>query len=721
LRFSMGDYAALDGGTVNVERPDAPTREMKFFYWFDNFFATNPLAKMYMLLIINVLFMTIFAICFHISGSQGGDWSENFWMGFTFAADMAEDDHGGPFPYWQQWVFRAMNFSFSFGGAFVFGLVISFLSNAIDDRVAGLRQGKTKVIESGHTLILGWNSRVLSLVDQLCQANESEGGLTIVILAEEEKEGMDDFLMDAFPPEDRRGSKIVTRGGSPIEPNQLIKVAAPYARSIVILSTGDDPDEADAQSVRVTLALTGGLEQEGMPIRCHITIELQDVDNADVAMLGVVDESKREDTVIPVVSHDIVGKLMIQCAREIGLSSCFSSLLCFDGSECYFSCWDAGEGHYDDGMTRKSFMDACYRFKDAAVVGIRFGDPDNEMVRAINAEGRPVMLNPPGDYIMQLGDKVLVLAEDNDTYEYGPSNNPEKTPVPPYELPPNFPEKILLCGWRRDFDDLIMELDKWVPPNSSLTLFNTKSVDDQKRDLDRAGCDINNLTNISTVELVSGDPCSGNQLERLGPKANEDDLPDRITDASYRVEQYNQVLTLSEESKSAGLSADSRVMVSMLVMRHIEATRSMKQGLEGIQKILVAEILDPRTLDLMSLTKASDSVVGNQLVAMILAQISEDRDIGYVMEDLFSEEGCEMHLKDIRLFVGPNELLNWWELIGRCMQRNMLPLGWCRKSRNSDGEIEKVYELNPADKDSKLVWNGEDGEMGDQLIVISED
>merc|ERR1712086_138065 len=185
----------------------------------------------------------------------------------------------------------------------------------------------------------------------------------------------------------------------------------------------------------------------------------------------------------------------------------------------------------------------------------------------------------------------------------------------------------------------------------------------------------------------------------------------------YRIEQYNQVLTLSEEGKGGALSADSRVMVSMLVMRHIEACRAMKAGLDGIQKILVAEILDPRTLDLMSLTKASDSVVGNQLVAMILAQISEDRDIGYVMEDLFSEEGCEMHLKDIRLFVGPNENLNWWELIGRCMQRNMLPLGWCRKQRADDGSIQKSYDINPADKDSKLVWNGEDGEMGDQLIV----
>ena len=66
-------------------------RAEKFSYWFDNFFASDPMAKPYVLCVVNFLFMTFFAICFHVAGSQDGVWSENFWMGFTFAADMAED------------------------------------------------------------------------------------------------------------------------------------------------------------------------------------------------------------------------------------------------------------------------------------------------------------------------------------------------------------------------------------------------------------------------------------------------------------------------------------------------------------------------------------------------------------------------------------------------------------------------------------------------------
>jgi len=40
-----------------------------------------------------------------------------------------------------------------------------------------------------HSLILGWSDKVIAIVNQLCNANESEGGLPIVILSEQEKVG----------------------------------------------------------------------------------------------------------------------------------------------------------------------------------------------------------------------------------------------------------------------------------------------------------------------------------------------------------------------------------------------------------------------------------------------------------------------------------------------------------------------------------------------------
>jgi len=742
----MAEYEAVQ--EEELKRPPPPDYWEQKSYDFDNFFVTNPMAKVYCLTAANIFFMIIFGTCFHLAGSQDGDIVENFWMGFTFAADMAEDDHGGPFPYWHEWIFRIMNVVFSFGGATIFGMVISFLSSAIDDRVDGLRRGLGPVYEKGHTLVIGWTAKTLPLVLELCDANSSAGGKPILILADMDKIEMDDFLMEEIDKETRAGSKIITRSGSPIEPFQLVKCAAPFARSIIVLTDAGDPDEMDAATTRVVLALTGGMTFNGTPICCHVSLEIQDIDNADVAMLGVLDETKRVDTVIPLVSADVIGKLMVICSREIGLNQCFQNLFCFAGSECYFSTWDSGCDHHEDGMTGKSFLDALYRFEDAACFGVRFANVHDPLVQAINPSGRCVMLNPPGDYIMQLGDKVLVLAEDDDTYAYGPSMNLDRTPVPAFDLPSVLPEKVLLAGWRRDFDDFVHELDKWLPMNSSLTLMSTKcSPEDQKQTLEDAGCFGDKLTNVKKLEFVEGDPCNGKALEMLGPSDPEypADLPDRNANTSYRLEQFDLIINLSEEDKAGEnkLSADSRVMVSMLIMAHICESRERATGRkrQGKARTMVAEILDPRTNDLMKYTRMSDGVVGNVLVAQMLAQLSEDRDIGYVFEDLFSGEGQGLHLKDIRLFVGPNELLCWWEIIGRAIQRNIIPVGWARKAASHPDEIigsNDDFFLNPGpvseddcgarglnaefymglSKNTRLSWVGEDGPNGDQLVCI---
>merc|ERR1712159_98224 len=287
-------------------------------------------------------------------------------------------------------------------------MVINFLSDSISTRVEGLKQGKSKVVESGHTLILGWNNRILPLVDQICQANISEGGMPIVILADRGKVEMDDYWAEALEPDLRHGSKIITRGGSRIENVALLKVGVQFARSIIVLLEGDDPDEADAQTVRCVLALTGGLATINKAPQCHIVLELQDVDNVTVAYLGVCDPVKDPaDVLVPIVAHDLCGKLMIQCARELGLSKCFEALLCFAGSECYFSEWPE--------LIGQTFAEAQMRFADATVIGLRYAPGSGK---------RPVELNPPGDTLLQYGDKVLVLAEDNDTYKCGPAAKP---------------------------------------------------------------------------------------------------------------------------------------------------------------------------------------------------------------------------------------------------------------------------------------------------------
>ena len=82
-------------------------------------------------------------------------------------------------------------------------------ADTIGEWMEDLRKGKADVLETGHSLILGWSDKLLPIVDQLCNANASEGGRPIVILAEMEKQAMEEALAKHAP--NLRGSTIICR------------------------------------------------------------------------------------------------------------------------------------------------------------------------------------------------------------------------------------------------------------------------------------------------------------------------------------------------------------------------------------------------------------------------------------------------------------------------------------------------------------------------------
>ena len=75
--------------------------------------------------------------------------------------------------------------------------------------------------------------------------------------------------------------------------------------------------QSDARALRTVLSLTG--VKEGL--KGHIVVELSDLDNEVlVKLVG-------GDLVKTVVAHDVIGRLMIQCARQPGLAQVNSAPL----------------------------------------------------------------------------------------------------------------------------------------------------------------------------------------------------------------------------------------------------------------------------------------------------------------------------------------------------------------------------------------------------------
>merc|ERR1711966_211787 len=311
------------------------------------------------------------------------------------------------------------------------------------------------------------------------------------------KPDMDAFLYENITAEGLlRGSTVITRGGNPINKNDLLKAAAPNALQIIVMSQGFDPDEADSQACRVCLALTGGLRTDaGTPYALggHVVVELRDIDNEPVVKLGISEDARNPDgslmsdedkerQVLPLVGANMIGRLMVQCSMEPGLAAVFTHILAFAGNEFYFSEWPE--------LIGKRFADACFMFEDAVCLGIRYRTARPLRDDAGMEIGYTYIgLNPPGTDLIEVGDKLIFIAEDNDTYQPGDLQLTSCGPPPNVDPPPKPPTRTLLIGWRRDMQDMIFEVDKWVSEGSTLAILAEQpSVEDRYAELADADC-----------------------------------------------------------------------------------------------------------------------------------------------------------------------------------------------------------------------------------------
>ncbi|RHY33151.1 hypothetical protein DYB34_001117 [Aphanomyces astaci] len=363
---------------------------------------------------------------------------ESIWACWLFIADPGAQGE------LHEWNKRVFAFFVSVIGMVYFFVIMGFVVDSIRDKMEDLKKGRSNVIEKNHSLLLGWSDKSVSLVKQLCLANESEGGGVVVVLAELEKERIEAELESQMEPHEYHGTKVVVRSGSPLITNDLKKVSAHTARSITIMATSIDADKSDASCLRVILSLRGLFKLQG-----HVVAEIRDIDNEPLVHLvgGSIVET--------LVSHDIIGRLILLSARSPGLSRVYNSVLGFDGDEFYNKAWPEVVG--------VPFGELIVRFPAATPIGVK------------TVKGK-IVIKPSMTYKIEDGDEIIVLAEDNDTYKPEPPTLVPPVPIPVIPAKDKIKEKILVCGWRRDIQDMLVLLDSFLERGSEVHLLNELTV-----------------------------------------------------------------------------------------------------------------------------------------------------------------------------------------------------------------------------------------------------
>ena len=609
-------------------------------YRFDNLMSKGLLSLIGLLTLVTavfVLLMTLLVMIFSSYPVQGESVGEMIWFSLMHALDP------GTVVGAEGLAYRAIMLTTTFGGLVFLAGLIGIVSGAFDTKVEELRKGRSRVIESDHTLILGWNSRVFSLVREVSIANLSRKRATIVILAAGDKVEMEDAIKEQVGKIGK--TKVIVRSGDPMSLADLEIASHATARSIIILAA-DETDNADLVTMKTALAL---VNNPNRPEReYHIVAELQEIENLERAKLVSATEVKW------ILAGDVMSRIMVQTSRQSGLSQIFLDLLDFDGDEIYFT--------QRPQLVGKSYLQAQHEFSNSTLIGVlRDGE---------------VALNPARTMKIKDGDQLIVIAPDDSLIRTSDSYAFDKTAISNSKIAAPKPEKALILGQNQNLPVILSELEQYVARGSSVTL-----VSDQPK---------MTLSTSEKVKLtfVSGDPTSRAVLDRV------------------KVQSFDHIIVLANRELSAEES-DAITLITLLQLRAISAK-------SGKSFNIVTEMLDDKNRQLAESAEADDFIVSDQLIGLMMSQISENPDLADVFGYLFSSEGSEISLHPASWYVKLGETVDMHVLIEAAAKRGETAIGYRKAELESSQQNAYGVALNPEKvRRFKLV-------EGDKVIVLAE-
>jgi voltage-gated potassium channel Kch len=370
------------GGRAVPDRP-IPTRRQRLRYRFDATMSRGPIALVGWLALVTLALIgagAVAVLAFGLvpdGGRQGfGGQLFSTLMHAMDPGTVAGDDGG--------WPFLAAMLVVTLGGLFIVSALIGVIATALDAKLLDLRKGRSFVVERDHTLVLGWSDAVFTILSELAIANESEAKPSVVILADRDKVEMEDAIRAKVG--DLKGTKVICRTGSPIDLTDIAIANPQSARSVIVLSP--ESDDPDSEVIKTVLALTRGPHRRADGYR--IVAEIHDPANLEAAHLVGRGQASFID------KRETIAKLIVQASRQSGVSAAYVELLDFDGEEIYF--------RDDAALVSLSYGDALLAYEHAAVMGLQ-------------RSGGEILLNPAADVLVQDGDRIIAIAQDDAVLE----------------------------------------------------------------------------------------------------------------------------------------------------------------------------------------------------------------------------------------------------------------------------------------------------------------
>jgi voltage-gated potassium channel Kch len=566
------------------KRPSAgkPTLGGRLRYRFDAALSRGPsvvITWLGLLTLAVIVFTALILTAFQMTGVSGSSealaFPEALWQSLTRVLD------AGTFVGEVGWPTRLVGLFVTISGVFIAGSLIGLIASAVDQQITELRKGRSNVIESDHTLILGWSSRVPAIISELIIANESRKQAAVVILADVDKTEMEETLRNLVP--DMKNTQVVCRSGVPWTAASLEMANMSQARSIVIVGGG-----RDTVTVKALLGLRAARGAgDGTP-RAHIVAEVVDADTAQSlrSLMGA--------GLVTVSSENVVAELTAQACRQRGLSGVFRELLDFDGDELYFAPFPQ--------LVGRTYAAAQLAFEKCAVIGI------------LDRAGT-VVLNPAPSTVFGAEDQLIAIVEDDSVFVPSPiSVTPTVQPMEPPTAETR-DRRIVIAGWSSLGPRVITELDEFLDARTTIELM----LDPDLVDIDAIRAEVSTRNVRLEISALGGGP--------------------EFVAAHAARRSFHEVIVLGYRNVLDDDDADARTLLTLLAFNQVRQADDV-----GPVRI-VAEMLDQRNAPLAEATGVDDFVVSDELTSLMLAQLSERQELSQVFLDLFDRDGCSIELR----------------------------------------------------------------------------
>ncbi len=550
------------------------------------------------------------------------------------------------------WGYRIAMFVVTIGGVFVISTLIGILTSAVEGKLDDLRKGRSRLLEENHTVILGWTEQIYTIIPEIVEANSNQKSSCVAIMSDHDKVEMEESLQGRIG---KTGTThIVCRSGSPMDITDLSIVSINTSRSIIVLSP-EDSEDPDSEVIKIILAITNHPDRREEPY--HIIAEIRNPRNSEIAKIVGKDELEIIQT------GEIVARIIAQTCRQSGLSVVYTELMDFGGDEIYIK-------HFPE-LVGKSYGEILPLFNKNCVMGII-------------TPGNPAQLNPPMDTIFTENDQLVVIAEDDDKIFVDGKSALQPELIKSLKSDSSKPEKTLLMGWNWKAPSIIRELDNYVPKGSAITVVATADGVQEKLD------DLSKELKNQKLTFLEGD------------------ITDRKNLESLNLGSFSHIILLCYSDDLAVQKADARTMITLLHLRDIAEKTDQDFS-------IVSEMLDIRNRNLAEVSQADDFIVSDKLISLMMAQVSENKSLNSVFQDIFDTDGSEIYLKPISEYVEIGKPVNFYTVLESARKKNETAIGFRLMADARNSSLSYGIHLNP-DKTEKTIYAA-----NDKIVVLAND